>query len=69
MGKKRKKTREKPHLVNVEIAPGNQRFLDAYIERYNGSPTRSTPRLSYADVVNDALDQFLKTRVPVQGDG
>lgn len=50
--------------VNVEIAPGNQRRLDAYIEGYNTRPDRRTPKLKYTDVVNAALDWFLEGQLP-----
>ena len=46
-------------MINVEIAPGNQSALDRYIETYNRRPDRTTPKVGYADVVNEALDRFL----------
>lgn len=46
-------------MVNVEIAPGNQSRIDVYIAAYNADPNRSTPKLKYTDVVNEALDRFL----------
>ncbi|HEY9592825.1 MAG TPA: hypothetical protein VHE79_00010 [Spirochaetia bacterium] len=62
MGKKQKK--DKAREINVEIAPGNQRAMDDFIERYNTSPDRATPKITYTDVVNDAIDQFLRQRRP-----
>jgi hypothetical protein len=59
MGKKHDKDGEAARKINVEIAPGNQAKMDVYIDAYNGRPDRSTPKIKYTDVVNDALDKFL----------
>ena len=62
MSKKQRK--DKARQINVEIAPGNQRAMEGYITRYNKSPDRATPKITYTDVVNDAIDQFLRKRRP-----
>lgn len=54
-----KKDDDGAKLVNVEIAPGNQSRMDAWITEYNARPDRSTPKLKYTDVVNEALDAYL----------
>jgi hypothetical protein len=59
MGKKHHKDKEGARKINVEIAPGNQMKLEAYIEGYNARPDRKTPKVKYTDVLNAALDQFL----------
>jgi hypothetical protein len=46
-------------MINVEVAPGNQVCLDRYLEAYNHATSRSTPKLTYTDLVNEALDLFL----------
>jgi len=62
MGKKRAHERSGSRKINVEIAPGNQRAMDLYIEGYNRRPDRRTPKVGYTDVVNEALDRFLSGR-------
>lgn len=54
----KEKTSEKIH---VEIAMGNWTRMEDYIQSYNDSPERMTPRIKPADVVNDALAKYLKT--------
>ena len=67
MGKKHDKAKGGPRTINVEIAPGNQAALDRHIEAYNTRPERSTPRVKYTDVVNEALDKFLGPSRPAAG--
>jgi hypothetical protein len=62
MGKKRERGKSESRKINVEIAPGNQQAMNRYIEAYNGRPDRTTPKLGYTDVVNEALDRFLNGR-------
>jgi hypothetical protein len=59
MGKKHDKGKTDSRKINVEIAPGNQQAMDVYVESYNQRPDRTTPKIGYTDVVNDALDKFL----------
>ena len=59
MGKKHHKDKSGARMINVEIAPGNQAAMDRYVESYNHSPQRATPRIGYTDVVNEALDRLL----------
>ena len=59
MGGKHDKDSRTARKINVEIAPGNQAKMDVYIEAYNRRPDRSTPKIRYTDVVNDALDRYL----------
>jgi hypothetical protein len=64
MGKKRDKGKTGSRKINVEIAPGNQQAMDAYIEFYNRKLDRKTPKIKYTDVVNEALDKLLSARRP-----
>ena len=64
MGKKRDKEKAGSRKINVEIAPGNQAAMDRYIEAYNHGPDRTTPKVRYTDVVNEALDKLLSARRP-----
>ena len=66
MGKKPHKDKNASRTINVEIAPGNQEKLDRYVRAYNHTPERTTPKVKYTDVVNEALDIFLSAhqRVP-----
>ncbi len=62
-----KKTRSpgkkgKSDKIHLEIAPGNWKRIEAYLVRYNASPTRMTPKFKIADVVNEALLEFLASR-------
>lgn len=47
-------------MVNIEIAPKNQSRMQSYIDNYNEKPDRVTPKIKYTDVINEALDFFLK---------
>jgi hypothetical protein len=67
MGKKRDKARTDSRKINVEIAPGNQAAMNVYVDSYNKKPERSTPKIGYTDVVNEALDRFLNARAPRGG--
>jgi hypothetical protein len=58
MGRK-KHEKGRARMINVEVAPGNQVRLDRYLEAYNHATSRSTPKLTYTDLVNEALDLFL----------
>lgn len=48
--------------VHIEIAAGNWKRLEAYQEEYNRSPSRLTPKVKLADVVNLALVEYLEAR-------
>jgi hypothetical protein len=65
VGKKHDKDSAAARKINVEIAPGNQAKLDVYIDAYNGRPDRSTPKIKYTDVVNDALDKYFEAQEKV----
>ena len=67
MGKKHDKRKADSRTINVEIAPGNQAAMEASVDSYNKKPERSTPKIGYTDVVNEALDKFLSTRAPRGG--
>jgi hypothetical protein len=67
MGKKRDKEKPGSRKINVEIAPGNQAAMDRYIESYNHTPDRKTPKIKYTDVVNEALDRLFSVRRPAPG--
>ena len=47
---------EKLHL---EIAAGNWKKMEAHIKEYNDSPSRVTPKIKIADVINQALVKYL----------
>jgi len=47
--------------LHVEITPANWSRMKDYIDRYNGDPSRVTPRYKPADVINLALHQLLKS--------
>ncbi len=68
MGRKGKQKKERSkaagRIINVEIAPGNQRRLESWLAEYNARPGRRTPRMKYTDVVNAALDRFLEAHLP-----
>jgi len=51
----------KSEKIHFEIAPGNLRRLEDYLNRYNLSPERMTPKLKVADVVNEALVEFIRS--------
>jgi hypothetical protein len=68
MGKKKDKERAGSRKINVEIAPGNQAAMNRYIESYNHTSDRKTPKIKYTDVVNEALDKLLSTRRPAPRD-
>ena len=67
MGKKHDKEKVDSRKLNVENAPGNQQAMDVYVESYNQRPDRTTPKIGYTDVVNDALDRFLNAHGPRRG--
>lgn len=45
--------------INVEIAPGVRKMLEAYLLRENQSPLRTKVFLTQTEVINQALDDFL----------
>jgi len=59
MGRKHHRDKSGARMINVEIAPGNQSAMDRYVDWYNHQPDRSTPKIGYTDLVNEALDRFL----------
>jgi len=61
VGKKHNHDKSVSRKINVEIAPGNQKAMDVYIHAYNRRPERTTPKVGYTDVVNEALDRFLSS--------
>jgi hypothetical protein len=52
----KEKSSEKLH---VEIAAGNWKKMEEYINGYNDSPNRVTPKIKIADVINQALVKYL----------
>jgi hypothetical protein len=50
--------------LHVEITPSNWHRMKEYIEEYNTDPLRVTPRYKPADVINLALNRYLKVRRP-----
>jgi len=61
--KKQKKPTASSKKLHVEIARGNWKRLEKFIDDYNKDPERMTPKLKQADVINEALALYL------QGDG
>ncbi len=51
-----------PSKLHVELARATWSRLKAYIEAYNASETRTTPKIKPANVVNLALAEYLKGR-------
>jgi hypothetical protein len=45
--------------LHVEIAAGNWKKMEEYIKDYNDSPSRVTPKIKLADVINQSLVKFL----------
>lgn len=54
---KKKETESKK--LHVEIMSGNWERIQKYIEEYNNSEERITPKIKIAHVVNTALDAYL----------
>jgi hypothetical protein len=48
--------------LHVEITPANWHRMKDYVDGYNAHSSRVTPRFKPADVINLALNQYLKTR-------
>jgi hypothetical protein len=46
--------------VNVEIAPGIGKRVEDYIKFRNEHPDRSSPLVTFTDVVNEALKEFFE---------
>jgi hypothetical protein len=69
VGKNANKAKGGARIINVEIAPGNQRRMEEYIKAYNARSDRRTPKKKYTDVVNEALDRFLDANLPHKGSG
>jgi hypothetical protein len=44
---------------HFELSPANRRGLEAYLDWYNGNPSRMTPKWKTGDVVNKALALWL----------
>jgi len=45
--------------INVELAPGVVRLLKERMASINDDPDRSGPPVTYADLVNEALNEYL----------
>jgi hypothetical protein len=48
--------------LHIEITPANWERMKEYVDLYNGDPARITPRYKAADVINQALHDYLSTR-------
>ena len=48
--------------LHVEITPANWHRMKDYMEEYNADPARVSPRYKPADVINLALQLYLKTK-------
>lgn len=57
--KPRKKKAGETARVNIEIAPGVARRLNAYLDREKQSGERTKASLTYTEIINDALSEFL----------
>jgi len=61
VGKKHHRDKGDARKINVEIAPGNQVAMEGYVDWYNHRSDRTTPKIRYTDLVNEALDRFLSS--------
>jgi len=57
--KKEKKPSAESKKLHVEIARGNWKRLESYIDEFNKNPERMTPKMKQADVINKALAAYL----------
>jgi hypothetical protein len=48
--------------LHVEITPANWHRMKDYLEEYNADLRRVTPRYKPADVINLALNRYLKAK-------
>ena len=55
-------TRVMAKKLHIEITPANWERMKEYVELYNGDPGRITPRCKAADVINQALHEYLASR-------
>ena len=58
--KKEKKSDSKK--INVKIAPGNWTRLEKCLDDYNKNPERTTSKLKYTNVLNEAVSAFLQNK-------
>jgi len=52
----------KSKKINLHVAPGNWRKIQEKLEAYNQDPARTSPKLKYTDVVNDAIRVFFERK-------
>jgi hypothetical protein len=57
-----KATKKRPSKLHVEIPRANWERIEAYLKAYNEAEGRMTPKLKLADIVNQALVQYLAGR-------
>ena len=52
----------KSQRLNIEIAPGVRVALNRYIEQVKASPDNTTVSLTYTNLINQALKEYLSKR-------
>jgi hypothetical protein len=65
--KKEKKPSADSKKLHVEIARGNWKRLESYIDEFNKNPERMAPKMKQADVINKALAVYLGAEVAEKG--
>jgi hypothetical protein len=64
---KEKKPSADSKKLHVEIARGNWKRLESYIDEFNKNPERIAPKMKQADVINKALAVYLGAAVAEKG--
>jgi hypothetical protein len=62
MLKDKKERKKKPAKLHIEVTQANWERLKAYIDAYNASEARVTPKIKPAHAINQALVEFLSER-------
>jgi hypothetical protein len=65
--KKEKKPSAESKKLHVEIARGNWKRLESYIDEFNKNPERMAPKMKQADVINKALEAYLQAGAAEKG--
>ncbi len=54
----------KSKKINLHIAPGNWNKIQEKVVAYNGDPSRTSPKLKFTDIVNDAIRVYFENIKP-----
>jgi len=58
-----KKNKEKDsRKVNVKITPGNWKRIEKFMEDFNNNPERTSSKLKYTNIINDAISVFFEKK-------